>query len=233
MDSTVVTNVKRRTVLKRALTASAAVCLTDFASHAHADSSNVLVDPLQPISAWKSDGSKPRPDWANQSVSGVDAISVTADSSVGILHREASFDASASPILSWRWRAEVLPANADLARTDADDVGAGFALVFGPLGLFKKSPPMLVYIWTSVAEEIGQIVDCIRHPDTMRFVVMRNRDSALGEWRDEQRNIVEDYREAFGSDPADRVHAVALWADSDQTGGKTVAAFGPASVRRA
>jgi len=221
---------KRRTAIKGA---AAAILLSDFTQLAQGSESRVIVDPRQPISTWKSDGSKPRPTWNNQVVDGEQAISVKADSSVGILHKSAGFSASEHPVLSWRWHAERLPANADLASTEADDVGAGFALVFGPLGLFKKSPPMLVYIWTSVTDEIGNVVDCVRHPDTMKFIVMRNRQSALGQWHDEQRNIIDDYKMAFGSAPTNDIHAVALWADSDQTGGETIAAFGPASLRRA
>jgi len=221
---------KRRTAIQGA---AAAILLGDLSRVASASENRVLVDPKEPVSNWKSDGSKPRPSWLNQTVDGEQAISVTAQSSVGILHKSVNFSASSHPVLSWRWRADRLPANADLATKEADDVGAGFALVFGPLGLFKKSPPMLVYIWTSVADEIGQIVDCVRHPDTMKFVVLRNRGSVLGQWQDEERNVIDDYKTAFGSTPVNDVHAVALWADSDQTGGETIAAFGPASLRRA
>lgn len=196
------------------------------------DGEYLLVDPTQDISSWKSEGSRPRPDWKNTKVDGLDVISVTARASVGILHRPISVDVTQHPVLSWSWSASTLPQGADLKSEEADDVGAGLALVFGEVGLFKQHPPMLIYIWAASADDRGQIVTCIRHPETMRMVVIENGRTPLGQWRDENRNVVDDYKSAFGAPPASPVRSVALWADSDQTGGETVAAFGAARLQR-
>lgn len=231
-------NIKRRQLMRAATGIGATMALPSLitggatlAATSQGDE-NVLVDPTQDISAWKSDGSRPRPDWKNARVDGVDSISVTARGNAGILHRSVSADVAVYPILSWRWRASTLPEGADLKSLQADDVGAGLALVFGEVGLFKKHPPMLIYIWAASFDESDKIVSCIRHPETMRFVVVENGRTPLGQWRSERRNVVDDYNRAFGSAPQSDVRSVALWADSDQTGGETIAAFGAARLQR-
>ncbi len=230
--------IKRRQVVQCVTSLGAILALPTAVSTGRASTDDiqragtVLVDPATDISEWKSDGTRPRPVWTNETVAGVDAISVTARGSVGILHRSISVDVTSQPVLTWRWYASALPQEADLSSTDADDVGAGLALVFGEVGLFKKHPPMLIYIWGASKDQSGDVVQCVRHPETMRFIVVENAQTPLGQWRDATRNVVDDYASAFGQPPTERVRSVALWADSDQTGGETVAAFGPARLQR-
>ncbi len=65
-----------------------------------------------------------------------------------------------------------------------------------------------------------------RHPGTLRVIVLQSGTAKLGRWVVERRNLIEDYRRAFGEDPPKRVEAIAIWSDSDQTGESVQAFYG-------
>ncbi|NQU60943.1 MAG: DUF3047 domain-containing protein [Rhodospirillales bacterium] len=43
------------------------------------------------------------------------------------------------------------------------------------------------------------------------------RSAATGRWITERRDVLADYRRAFGAEPGDGIRAVALFTDNDQT----------------
>jgi hypothetical protein len=47
--------------------------------------------------------------------------------------------------------------------------------------------------------------------------VLENGSSHLHEWRTEERNILEDFKEAFGTYPQQRVGGIGIHTDSDNT----------------
>jgi len=48
----------------------------------------------------------------------------------------------------------------------------------------------------------------------------------VGQWLEEKRNLLEDYRKCFGEDTP-KAGAVAIMTDTDNTGEKAVAWYGP------
>ena len=57
------------------------------------------------------------------------------------------------------------------------------------------------------------------------MVAVESGDGNAGRWIDEERNLAEDYRLAFGEDPP-RIGAVAIMTDTDNTGEEAVAWYG-------
>jgi hypothetical protein len=57
------------------------------------------------------------------------------------------------------------------------------------------------------------------------MVAVESGDGNAGRWIDEERNLAEDYRRAFGEDPP-RIGAVAIMTDTDNTGEEAVAWYG-------
>jgi len=57
------------------------------------------------------------------------------------------------------------------------------------------------------------------------MVAVESGDGNEGRWIDEERNLAEDYRRAFGEDPP-RIGAVAIMTDTDNTGEDAVAWYG-------
>ena len=61
------------------------------------------------------------------------------------------------------------------------------------------------------------------------FVLESGADHA-GRWRDAERNVLEDFRRAFGREPP-LLNGVALMTDSDNTGGRATAFYGDLTFR--
>jgi hypothetical protein len=57
------------------------------------------------------------------------------------------------------------------------------------------------------------------------MVVLRSGPQGVGTWMEEERNIYEDYRNAFGGEPP-MINGVAIMTDTDNTKESAVAYFG-------
>ena len=88
-----------------------------------------------------------------------------------------------------------------------------------------KLPPLatLNYIWGNKAA-IGQIVSS-PYTKRVKMLIIRNKDSDLQKWYVEERNIYEDYKNAFGEEPRD-VISVAIMTDTDNTSAMAESYFG-------
>ena len=64
------------------------------------------------------------------------------------------------------------------------------------------------------------------HPGTVREIVIESGTENLGQWVRIRRNIVEDFRSAFGKKPPGPIEMIALWSDNDQTDEPVEAYFG-------
>jgi hypothetical protein len=61
------------------------------------------------------------------------------------------------------------------------------------------------------------------------MVAVQSGQNHVGEWMEERRNVLEDYRKFFGEDPP-KVGAIAIMTDTDNTGEKAIAWYGLISL---
>ena len=210
-----------------ALHIALALNLTRPDAAAAANHAITLVDPEQPIEeVWeqKSFGTPTR--YRLSEIGGRAAIEASGQGSAAGLFRDAPLAVIDYPIVEWTWRVDRLPEAGDLRSKEADDVGASLFFLFGRPGFFRSEPPTLAYAWTSAATPQGSVVVSPRHPGTVRTIVLQSGAENLGGWISERRNLIEDYRLAFGEDPPERLELIALWSDSDQTGESVHAFYG-------
>lgn len=123
-----------------------------------------------------------------------------------------------NPVLAWRWRVWELPRNADERNLKTMDSAASVYAVFGS----RLFPRILKYVWsTSVPAGAS-----FKHPrsDRMAIIVVASGGQSLGQWQAVTRNIVEDYRAAFGSEPGNLI-ALGIKTDSDSTAGSARADY--------
>lgn len=187
----------------------------------------VLVDPVVPIEGnWseKKFGMPTR--YRLSTIEGVPAIEARGRGTASGLIRDVRFRVRDYPRLEWSWRVDRLPSDADIRTKSGDDVGASLFLVFGRPGIFEPQPPTLVYAWTSAATPEGNVVVSPHHEGTVRTLVLRSGEANLATWVAERRNLVEDFRLAFGRDPPEHAEAIALWSDSDQSNQEVRAYYG-------
>ena len=168
--------------------------------------------------------------------SGTVVVAAHARAAAAALVREVRIDPVAYPWLAWRWRVlDRIPAS-DARRREGDDYPARVYVSFGERGggelgarllrwFYGRPVPQsaLNYIWAEGLAP-GTILP---NPYTgdVRMVVVERGAEGLGEWRTVQRNVLEDYRRAFGAEPPP-VTGVGLMTDTDNTGADARAYYG-------
>jgi len=162
------------------------------------------------------------------------------------LYRRIRVDPGRQPVLEWSWRVEKLIPGADLRKGSREDSAARLVISFhgDPTKLdfedrarlrlakvFAGEPlpyAMLVYVWSNqIAVEATLPSPQI---DRIRMVVVESGNARLGQWLTYRRNVLEDYRRAFGADPGDIV-AVGVLTDSDNTQQSARALYGDITLR--
>jgi hypothetical protein len=149
-------------------------------------------------------------------------IRATSDASASALYYEIDFDPREYPLLTWRWKVNNTLVKGDELKKEGDDYAARVYVVF-PSALFWRTKA-INYIWANKLAA-GQAVP---NPFTSNacMIAVQSGPTLLGQWLEEKRNLIEDYRKCFGEDPP-KAGAVAIMTDTDNTGEKAVAWYGP------
>jgi len=160
------------------------------------------------------------------------ALEAYADRGATGLHRHIRVDPHRQPILEWTWRVERLIPNADSRYARRDDSAARLVISFhgdsGKLDFEQRAKlrlvkaitgdalpyAILMYVWASDLP-VGTVVPS-PHIDRIRFLVVERGEARLGQWVSYRRDVLEDYRRAFGEEPGDIV-SVGVLTDSDNT----------------
>ncbi len=160
-----------------------------------------------------------RTDYRVAVVDGRLAVRAEGRNSASGLIREVDLDIQRCRWLTWSWRVDVLQHDADLQVKQKEDVAASIFLLFGDPGFFVLPDPVptLRYVWTNSNASVGTVVDSPYLPGVVRSLVVRSGEQHLGQWLTESRNVIDDFRTAFGRTPDADLHAVALFTDNDQT----------------
>jgi len=174
-------------------------------------------------------------------------LEARADGSASGFYRRVRFDPMRYPVVEWRWRVVQPLPEADPRIASREDSAARLVISFHgdadkldfqerfTLRLYKglsgeKLPfAMLMYVWSSDAP-VGTIAPNV-HTEKIQMIVVDNGATRTGVWREFRRNILEDYRRAFGDDPWDVV-AVGVMTDADNTRQKARAQYGDITFLR-
>lgn len=168
-------------------------------------------------------------------------LRAVADGAASLLGHKVSFDVNAAPVLSWRWKVSQLIATADNAVASKEDSPARIVLEFdgdkAKLPFSERSQiatgkllsgreiayATLMYIWSN-KEPVGKV---IANPRTQRvqMVVASSGGAGVGAWQALSRNVVDDYRRAYGEPPG-KLMSVAVLTDTDNTGESVEAWYG-------
>jgi hypothetical protein len=187
----------------------------------------LLADPAAPLDeAWTHRRFSAATEYDRVTVEDIAAIRAVGRNSASGLYRDVRYEVAEHPWLAWRWRVDRLQQAADIRSEAREDFAAAIFLIFGRPSMFNRDVPTLVYVWTSGRLSENAIVDSPHHPGVARSIVVRSGRERLGEWIGERRNVVDDFRRAFGREPPETVEVVALFTDNDQTGEPVEAYYG-------
>jgi hypothetical protein len=170
------------------------------------------------------------------------AVRAEADRSASLFRRQWPAGQPLPPSLRFSWRIERLISTANLRDRDAEDSPVRVVLAFdGPTNTLPlrermffdlaeavtgERPPYatLMYVWDRHAD-VGAVIPS-NSTSRIRKIVVDGRDSPVGPWRFHERAVETDFRAAFGEAPG-RLMAVGVMTDSDNTGYRIRAWYGP------
>jgi len=160
-------------------------------------------------------------------------LEASADRSASGLLHPLDLDPASRPILEWRWRIDATIDGADIGERHADDAPVRIVLAFD--GDKSSLPPReqmffervrllaghdmpyatLMYVWDN-RRPPGSVA---RNPHTGRVqkLVIESGPAGVRQWRSYRRDIVADYRQAYGRDPG-RLLGIGVLTDTDNTG---------------
>lgn len=130
----------------------------------------------------------------------------------GLVYR-IRYDLRDYPVLSWRWKVAGTIARGDERSRKGDDYAARVYIVF-PHWLPTRTRS-LNYIWANRVPR-GTVLPN-SYTANVKMIALQSGSGLAERWVREERNVLEDYRKAFGEEPP-RVGAVALMTDTDNTG---------------
>ncbi len=168
-------------------------------------------------------------------------VRASADSSASGLIRDVRVDPTQYPFLKWAWKVSNTYSKGDVRSKEGDDYPARIYLAFeydpqrlslldrakyGAVKLlYGEALPLRVlnYIWESKA--VKDTIVSSAYTDWVKMVVVESGPSLADRWITERRNVVEDYRRAFGEDPG-MITGIAIMTDADNTGERATAWYG-------
>ena len=173
------------------------------------------------------------------------ALAARSDASASMMRRKLVVAPWPLGALNFSWQVPELIDTSDVSIAESEDAPARVLLAFGgdvatlPMRtrmLFELShtltgeaPPYatLMYVWDRSAP-VGSVIVNPR-TDRIRKIVVDSGPDGLKRWRDHKRDVVADFRRAFGEEPGPLL-AIAVMTDSDNTQSKTRAWYGPVSL---
>ena len=174
-------------------------------------------------------------------------VKAVSEQSASGLTRALSIDPAVYPVIQWRWKVNNILDRGDVTRKDGDDYPARIYITFafdpdraGILQRLEHEAVRLVfgpdvpyraisYIWGSNSP-VGTMVANPYTDRTMMFVIQGGSEK-LQQWVTEQRNVYEDYKRAFGEEPA-MISGVAIMTDTDNTRESAIAWYGDITFRQ-
>ena len=174
-------------------------------------------------------------------------LRANADASASGLIKEVVIDPRMFPHLTWEWKVSNTLVKGDVTRKTGDDYAARIYVTFDMDSgrqsyfqrikaaaielLYGKQPPStaLAYVWGNRAE-VGSF-----HPnaytDQCQMIIVESGSAHQNQWRRVQRNVIQDYRRAFGGDPP-TISGVGVMTDTDNTSESAIAWYGDIIFRR-
>ena len=135
-------------------------------------------------------------------------LAVEAKHSTGLMiFRIDGVDMCKTPYMHWRWRI-VRPMNIPAGTVEPDDQACVVYITDGTI----LSHKCLGYRWES-ATAVGTRRMIRYEFSLVDALCLRNRETPVGEWVEEERNVVEDFKAAFGKAPSKKA-AIAVGANS-------------------
>ena len=154
------------------------------------------------------------------------SILAISDNAASGLFYKIAYTPETYPILEWSWQISAVLPSGNARLKNGDDYAARIYVVFPSIFFWRTRA--LNYIWANKLPK-GELCSNAYTSNNIMIAVQSGNNHA-GKWMTEKRNIIADYKQAFGEQPPD-VGAIAIMTDTDDTGEKTKAWYGPITIK--
>ncbi|MDD2899742.1 MAG: DUF3047 domain-containing protein [Desulfuromonadaceae bacterium] len=152
-------------------------------------------------------------------------VKATSKASASGLVHKIRFDPSKYGYLRWSWKVAHTIVGGNENTKAGDDYAARVYVLFP--GKFFWQMKAINYIW---ANKLGKNKSAQNtYTSNARMIAVESGNEKAGQWLTEERDLREDYRSLFGSEPQ-RGEAIAIMTDTDDTGGSAEAWYGEISL---
>jgi hypothetical protein len=125
---------------------------------------------------------------------GIPALRLRSEETSFALQKAVDINPLLYPVLSWKWKVTKLPDGGDFRKSNTDDQAAQIFVAF-------SNRKTIAYIWDTTAPP-GSVDDGPGFPFVrVKAIVVRSGSADAGQWITETRNVVEDYKSVYGSEP--------------------------------
>ncbi len=161
--------------------------------------------------------------WKEERFHGQTRYEIVSDGAGRVLRAESEESASGLvfkksyrlenfPVLSWRWKVDHVLSRGDARSREGDDYAARLYVVFPHW--FPPKTRSINYIWANRLPRERFLPNPYFGNAVM--LAVQSGGEGVGSWRQERRNVLEDYRAIFGEEPP-KVGAIAIMTDTDNT----------------
>ena len=154
-------------------------------------------------------------------------MKATSTNSASGLFYNIDYEPKTYPFISWIWQIKNIIPKGDARTKEGDDYAARIYVVFP--GYFFWQTKAINYIWANKLPQ-GEFIKNSHTGNAVMIAIQSGNDKA-GQWLTETRNIVNDYKKAFGQDPP-KVGSIAIMTDTDNTGESAQAWYGSIKISR-
>lgn len=174
------------------------------------------------ISDWTKKIFADETDYVQLDVDGRRALKSISQAAASGLVRTIEIDISKTPYMSWSWKVDTILNGLDETQKSGDDYSARIYVIVSE-GFFFWQTRALSYVWASGQEKGSNWPNAFTDSATM-FAVESGTEHA-GKWIEEKRNIRHDIKAYLGID-ADRINAIAIMTDTDNSRQSASAYYG-------
>ena len=170
----------------------------------------------------------------------------SAASASGLILKD-KFNVYSYPAVKWRWKIENVYKKGNARLKSGDDYPIRVYIIFkynpekadfatrakynAVKLIYGEYPPhsSLNYIWANKKHSSSILTS--PYTDRSKMIILQHGENRKGEWIEEDVNILNDYRKAFGEDPPETA-GIAIMSDSDNTGESSAAYIDYIEIRK-
>ena len=173
------------------------------------------------LAGWEPEVFKGNTEYLIQQENGRSVVKAASHASASGMVRKIHFEPSKYRYLRWSWKISHTIKGGDEKSKRGDDYAARVYVIFP--GRFFWQMKAINYIWANRLPKGEHVPNPFA--SNARMLAVESGNGKAGQWVDEERDLLADYRLMFGTDPQS-ADAIAIMTDTDNTGGNAEARYG-------